>query len=265
MIKTKKSSKKSDDDDDMPDITPVGDVENPRSWAVYGAPGTGKTTLLSSFPKPILLLDIKEKGTDSIRDVKGVDVAEIESIGQFETVYWRLKKGKLKYKTVGIDTTTQLQQLYVEDVSGSDEPMGFGSLTQRQFGEVSGRMKRAIVDYRDLDLETVFLSQQRIFEPREDEVDDGNVATEVGPALMPSIATTLNSNVNFIGQTFKRQKITKKEEGKKVVKIKKIQFCLLVGPNDVRLSKIRKPKNVVPPEFLINPTYADLIEAIEGE
>jgi hypothetical protein len=72
--------------------------------------------------------------------------------------------------------------------------------------------------------------------------------------------------VNFIGQTFKRLKIVKKEVGKgKTVKIKKIQYCLLVGPDDVRLSKIRKPRNVVPPEYLINPTYKDLIEAIEGE
>lgn len=260
-------------DSDLPEILAVEDVDNPRSWAIYGSQGTGKTTLLGSFPKPILLLDFNEKGTDSVVDIADLDVARIKSRAQLEAVFWALKRGTLRskkskkpYKTIGWDTVTQAQQMVIEDVSGSDEPMSFGTLSRQEWGEVSGSMKKYIVDFRDLDMETVFLCQQRIIPPRDDEVDDGNVTTEVGPALQPAVAMSLNSNVNFIGQTFKRLLIKKKEVGKgKTVKVKKIQYCLLVGPDDVRLSKIRKPRNVVPPEFLINPTYKDLIEAIEGE
>lgn len=275
MNKGKKLNKKLSRpqiDDDLPEIEAVEDVDNPRSWAIYGSQGTGKTTLLGSFPKPILLMDFNEKGTDSVIDIKDLDVAKISNRKQLEAIYWALKRGTLRskkskkpYKTIGWDTVTQAQQMVIEDVSGSDEPMSFGTLSRQEWGEVSGSLKKYIVDFRDLDMETVFLCQQRIFEPRDDEVDDGNITTEVGPALQPAVAMSLNSNVNFIGQTFKRLVIKKTGEGKHKVKIKKIQYCLLVGPDDVRLSKIRKPKNVVPPEFLINPTYQDLMEAIEGE
>lgn len=271
--KKKKPNLHKQTDDDLPEIEAVQDVDNPRSWAIYGGPGTGKTTLAGSFPAPILLLDFNEKGTDSVVDVKDLDVAQIKTRAQLEAIYWALKRGTLRskkskkpYKTIVWDTVTQAQQMIIEDVSGSDEPMSFGTLSRQEWGEVSGSLKKYIVDFRDLDMESLFLCQQRIFTPRDDEVDDGNITTEVGPALQPAVATTLNSCVNFIGQTFKRLKITKKEVGKgKTIKIKKIQHCLLVGPDETRSSKIRKPKSVVPPEFLINPTYAGLIEAIEGE
>lgn len=265
-----KHSKKSDD---LPEMEAVEDVENSNSTVIYGLQGTGKTTLFATWPRPSLLLDFNDKGTDSIKDQKGVYVMKVKTIGQLEAVYWALKSGKLKdpktkkhFKTVGFDTVTRMQDMFIEDITGSNEPMSWGTLSRKQFGEVSGGMKKTITDFRDLeDIEVVFLAQQKVFNIEEEENDHGDLPAEIGPQMMPSVASHLNASVNTIGQTYKRLKVTKKKVDKKIERTEKIQFCLFIGPNPVRMTKIRKPKDVVPPSILINPTHADLIEALKGE
>lgn len=61
-----------------------------RSYVFYGRSGTGKTTAASTFPKPMLLLDAKDRGTDSISDVPGIDVLDVQTYDEFETAYWYL-------------------------------------------------------------------------------------------------------------------------------------------------------------------------------
>lgn len=272
MSKEKQSNSRKPTEDDLPEILSVEDVEHSGSFLFYGLPNTGKTTLFSSFPRPALLLDIHDKGTDSIRTEKGISVAQIEEVSEIEAVFWGLKTGKLKdkktgkqFKTVGIDTVTQLEQLLIEDITGFTGAMSWGSLTRRQFGDVTSAMKRIILDFRDLDMETVFLAQQRISQSDDDNGSDEDLTPEIGPAVMPSVARTLNADVGTIGQTFIRKKIIKKEKDGKTIKLEKMQHCLYIGPNPIRVTKIRNPKDQIPPDFLINPTYKDLIEVIEGE
>jgi len=250
----------------LPVIKPVGQIVNPRSAVIYGLPGTGKTTLFSTWPKPLLLLDMNDKGTDSISDVKGVDVAQIESPDDIEAVYWMLKKdNKKKYKSVGIDTTTQAQQLYIEETTGDRDAGRWGSMTRRQFGDVAASLKKMVTDYRDLPMNVVFLAQQRTVNLDEEGDVSDEISPEIGPALMPSIATHLNASVSIICQTFIRKHTTYKGEGKKKIARTRMEYCLYVGPNPVRITKIRKPKSVVLPSFLVNPTYEDLIDIVEGE
>ena len=79
LLKTKKTNELG--------VRPVGEINHVGSYAIYGRSGSGKTTLSSTFPKPLLLLDIRDKGTDSISDVKNVFVKEIEEVEDLEDVY----------------------------------------------------------------------------------------------------------------------------------------------------------------------------------
>ena len=54
-------------------IVPVGSLKKGIKLLAYGRGKTGKTRLFSTFPKPALLIGT-EDGTNSIADVKGVDV-----------------------------------------------------------------------------------------------------------------------------------------------------------------------------------------------
>lgn len=252
------------------DYRPVASISRPRSWAIYGRSGTGKTTFASSFPKPILVLDIGDQGTDSIADVEDVFVKEIGSWEQLVEEYYHLKENPHGFKTVVFDTITQAQQMcmkhVVTDKRKSTERVGdWGTMTRREWGDVVGMMKDQIVDFRDLPLEVVFLAQERA-SVTEDETEnpDNMIIPEVGPAVTKGIATTLNAAVSVIGNTFVRQeRYTKTINGKSVERVRP-QYSLRLGPNSVYTTKIRKPKSIRAPDSIDDPTYKDVIDIIKG-
>jgi len=260
-------------DKGMPGARDVARVGEFRSFAFYGKSGTGKTTLAASFPGPAILLDIRDEGTDSVADVKGLQVREIETFEDFEDAYWWLEKDEgERYKTVIIDTVSQLQQLVVKEVGekkNKKDAGDWGTLTQRDWGDIAARMKEWIINYRDLTkfgYQVVFIAQDRVFNLGDDEdAGDDQIAPEVGPALSPAIAKVLNAAVSVIGNTFIRSRVVAKEVKGKKKKENKIDYCLRIGPNPVYITKVRKPKSIEAPAFIINPTFGDILEVIKGE
>lgn len=248
---------------------PISSIDRPRSWAIYGKSGSGKTTFSGSFPKPILYIDVKDEGTDSISDIEGIDVIEVTDREELEDVYWFLHKDPDKYKTVVIDTLTQLQQVVVEEIASrktlkGKAPGDWGSMTKQDWGEVSSYLKTWITNYRDLPLETVFIAQDRVFNG-EDEDSDSELAPEVGPRLSPSVSKHLCAAVSVIGHAFIRSRmISKKVNGRKK-EINKIDYCLRIGPHPVYTTKIRKPLSVEVPDLISNPTYGEILGIINGE
>src|SRR5690606_35552872 len=93
LAKKKKSSTGFSDIESR--IVGVSETIGNISAVFYGRSGTGKATLSASFPKPILLIDIKEQGNDSIADFSDdeVKVFPVESWDDIEQVYWFLKSG----------------------------------------------------------------------------------------------------------------------------------------------------------------------------
>lgn len=253
--------------------TPVGSVKRYRSFVLYGRSGTGKTTLASSFPGPILYLDVRDEGTDSIADVKDIHVKEIEAFEDFEEVYWWLKSNPNRYKTIVVDTVSQLQQMVVEEVAAKKKKPGkragdWGSMTKQDWGNVAGQLKEWLVNYRDLSklgMNIVFIAQDRTFNLDEDADDEQTLSPEVGPALSPSVVRTLNAAVSVIGNTFIRHRQVKREvNGKKKV-VEKMEYCLRIGPNPVYVTKVRKPKGTQAPDVIVDPTYEDIVEIISGD
>jgi len=249
----------------------VSEIDRPCSWAIYGRSGSGKTTFAATFPKPILILDIRDQGTDSIADVKDIFVRSIDKWDEIEETYYWLKEHPTRFKTVVFDTVTQMQQLCMEHIltdkrKSTDRAGDWGTMTRREWGDVSGTMKTWITDFRDLPLEMVFLAQERVSTTDEDEENPDNMITpEVGPAVIKSVAVTLNAAVSVIANTFIRQRrYTKMINGKRVEK-QEPQYCLRIGPNPIYTTKIRKPKNIIAPAFIENAEYKDVIALKKGE
>lgn len=262
----------------------ASELSGSRSYVFYGQSGTGKTTLAGTFPAPILLCDIKDRGTDSIVGVDDLDVMEIETWEDLERVYWFLKKNPKKYKTVILDTMSQLQNIVVTAVleekgKDAEEAGGWGSMTQKEWGEVAGRMKPMIINLRDLPMDVVFIAQHRVFNlPSEEEMENNTsvLAPEVGPALMPSVGKFLNSAVSIIGNTFIQERV---EERRRMVKnknpklkpkevideVRHIEYCLRVGPNPTYITKVRKGREISLPDVITDPTYEKIMQILRGK
>lgn len=266
------------DKDRAPGAKPIAKVKHHTSTALYGRSGSGKTTLSSTWPTPILYLNIRDNGTDSISDVEDIDVVDIDTSEELkEQILWLHKqanKGKLIYKTVILDTMSQLQGILVEEFGVSKKIKNangkragdFGTLTKQDWGQIAGDLKSVIMDIRALPVESVFICQERVFNIG-DEEDDGldQLEPEVGPKLMPSVKNDLNASVSIIGNTFIRIKtVTKKDDkGRKTKEVKKL-YCLRVGPNSVYTTKIRKPKGITAPDYIVDPDFAKIKDIMKG-
>lgn len=244
-------------------IVPFGDLPTILAVLLYGRSGTGKTTVASSFPKPLLLLDVREKGTDSVANVKGGHVGSITEWDEFESMYWYLKKGGHPYKTVVIDQVSQLQDLAIRKALETNKKEATDPVAKRDFGVASGLMKTWLLDYRDLideDINVVFIAHDRSIGGEEDAQGD-QIEPSIGPRLMPSIASFLNGSVKIIGNTFIRERF----EVKGNRKVRSIDYGIRVGPHAYYTTKMRSPVGIASPAVIVNPTYEKMRAALKGE
>lgn len=245
-------------------IFSVAEVPVELKVLLYGRSGTGKTTFIGTAPKPILVLDVREKGTVSLRKTPEVFMSAITTWAELEEAYWFLASGDHKFKTVAIDTITQLQDLALTEVKG-----GEGGMTSRKaWGDAASLLKTWVVNFRDLPMNVIFTAQDRQTGGDEGDLDDeGTILPEVGPYVMPSVAKVLNAATGIIGQTFIREREKKiKVAGKEKVKTI-VEYCMRVGPHARYITKFRKDPSYggdQVPSFLVSPTFEDMLNLTLG-
>lgn len=240
------------------------DLNDPTIITLYGRPGSGKTTFAASLPKPILLIDVKDKGGDSAKS-KGLKAGEITvlQIDEFDDiydVYDYIKDNPTRFKSVCIDHMTALQDLGLDKVKAEE---GKDQVSQRMYGIVAGYMKELIVLYKDLTDEGItpcFLAQDRM-DSGDGEGED-QLIPEVGPGLMPSIARVLCASSRIIGHTYLQEKV-EKSGNMKVTRT--IEYRLRLGPNPYYITKVTRPKHTPCPSYLVDGSYEDLIAIVKGE
>lgn len=259
------TKKKKISDDILSRVVPVQGLGTVISALFYGRSGTGKTTISGTFPKPLLLIDIAEKGTDSISDIDGIDVFRMTEWNEFEEIFWRLQDGDTGYKTVVIDAIHSLQDLSIDQAKRDAGKAEDAQTSMKDFGKASGLMKQWILNYVDLTtdgMNVIFLAHDRITESETDGED--MITPEVGPRLMPSVASTMTGSVNIVGHSFIKETIERpKKAGEK--KKKTIEYCMRIGPHAFYTTKIRKPKSQVIPDYLVDPDFKQLLEIVKGK
>lgn len=245
-------------------IEPVDKLESYLAGMVYGRSGTGKTTFAATFPKPMLLLDIREKGTDSISNVEGVDRIEVQDWDDIESIYWYVKNGKgKKYKTVAIDQVSQMQELALIEALAIRNKSPGDQISKADFGVAAGLMKTWILNYRDLideEKHVLLISHDRITGTDEDG-DEGQIDPSVGPRLMPSLASFVNGAVKFIGHTYIRESFDLKGGKRK----REVAWAMRLGPHSSYTTKIRSPVGSPVPGSIDNPTFDKLVAIMRGE
>lgn len=245
----------------------------PRSWCFYGRSGSGKTTLAGTFPGKVLFLDVRDRGTDSVSDVEDAYVLPIESWQDFEDAFYFAQDNSKEYRTVVIDTVSQLQQMVVEELvgdkvkrsKGNKMPGDWGTMSKQLWGEVAGKLKQWILNFRDLPVEVVFIAQDRSFDPEEDEDEADALLPEIGPALSPAVKSHLCASVSIVGYTFVAAKTVKKKVFKKTVEKEVIQYGLRLGASPVYITKVRKPKDVSVPDVILDPSYEQIMAIMKGK
>jgi phage nucleotide-binding protein len=141
-------------------------VKPPINMIVYGDGGVGKTSFVTTAPKP-LLLDL-EGGSKyfGLRGIK-LDVATIESWSEIdEVIKYAAANG---YETLAIDPIGELMALlrrYMESLKDSKLTMKDGSPTQAGWGYMKQNMRSFLRKVRDARMHTIVIAH---VDPKDDE------------------------------------------------------------------------------------------------
>lgn len=225
----------------------------------YGDQKTGKTVFACSFPKPLLLIDILEEGTDSVSDVEGVEVYKLRKRDELEEMYWFLEKDE-HFKSVVLDQCTGLYQLCIRDLKEKKGQRADDVFSDRSYGQVGGWMTQWLLNYRELikkGKNVCYLAHQKRIDPHDE--DDERLAPEVTAAMSASVVNFVNGAVSVIGNTFVKESYDKK------TKETEYQYCMRLVSGFYRCG-IRRPVSAGPvPEFLTNPTFTKIQRLVRGE
>ena len=182
-------------------MTPAESIEH-LSLLIYGEPGAGKTFLAGTAQdhpdtSPVIIFDI-EGGVTTLRRRQDIDVIQIRSIKELEVKLNELANDTSgHYKTVVIDSLTELQKLDMHDImqeqyqkkpdtTDKDVP------SQREWGK-SGEHVRKIVRFtRDLPMNSIFTALSMV------DKDEGGVVTYY-PDLPGKLRIHIPGFVSIVG------------------------------------------------------------------
>lgn len=267
-------------------VTPIGfDPNDGVRLLIYGQSGTGKTTVASTFPGPILWLI--SSGGDKPGELRSVDTPEnrkriskfiLQSTNDFKELIGELKaidaQGEKPYTTVVLDHASGFQDLVLKEVLGLSQlpaQKTWGMATQQNWGQVGVQCKELFRLFLSLGSNTVIIAQERVFNGSDEGDSSGVVRPTVGPNLSPSIAGWLTPSCDYIIQAHKRPRIITTQVdgpgGKKMtqtVKGKGVIYAARTGPDETYITKFRIPKGTKLPEYIEDPDYDQIIALIRG-
>lgn len=176
----------------------------------YGDPGAGKTFLMGSaddspITSPLLVFDV-EGGMATLRNKPGIDVIPVRSMEDLVDNYNKLYKsidaetGKMYYKTVGIDSLTELADLNIKDImrkswEANPEKIDKDVPDQRGWGKSRAQIRTIVRAFRDLPCNVIYIaaagSQQEEGQP-----------TKVFPGFAGKLRTEVPGFMDIVGYYF---------------------------------------------------------------
>lgn len=263
---------------------------------VYGRSKTGKTRLVCSFPKPMLLLGT-EDGTKSVATGKrerskshsgnplyaltllgketGIDFLRINSGVHFEEALALLGKGR--YLSTALDHGGGFLNIGVKEYLGLEEvPMtkqAAGVTDYRVWGAINMAVIEKLSKYLDLadrlGTNVCIIAHERNFKEEEAKQSD-IIKPVVGSALTPGVKTWLDGACDYICQTLisPQENVVKVDVGAgELQEVRqptgKYEYRLRIGPHDICTTGFRTIGDELP-DYIVNPSYEKIVAAIEG-
>lgn len=224
------------------------------TMVIHGESGAGKTYLANTAPGPRLFIDA-EGGTKFLQsemvgwNVKdepptvGDDTTVVVTIKNFSDlakVYAWLQSGKHCFRSVILDSLTELQKRCFDNISGNEAP------DQRAWGEVLRKMEGLVRSFRDLTLPNGHEGIDAVI------IVCGSQSKEgvIRPHVQGQLGLTLPYFMDIVGYLG----VTQDEEGQ-------LMRRLLVAPLPGYVAKDRSGQLGV---HVDNPTISGILDTLRG-
>lgn len=148
---------------DVLDIVHPTEAVQWLNFLVYGPAGVGKTFLLGTAQdhpetRPMLIIDV-EGGVTTLRKRDDVDVIPARSIKDIVKIHKELHDRPGYYKTVGMDSLTELQKLDMQDIMrevvNARPDLNPDVPSQREWGISANHIRKIVRAFRDLQCNTI--------------------------------------------------------------------------------------------------------------
>lgn len=224
----------------------------------YGDTGVGKTTLGASAANvpghsPLLLIDV-ERGSHPAKNFPGIEVVRPQAFADLSKIYSALaaqlkSEGGLKYKTIMLDSITEMQRWGTESVMArgveQDADKDPDKPEWSDWNKSHNLFRRMIRAFANLPCNTIFIALEqtdlsRPSRPKAKPMLNGKMADEF--AAVPDIVLYLYKKEDNENQTIHR-------------------CALSAGTNEI----VAKDRSGRLPEVLIDPTYRDIHSHVFSE
>lgn len=239
------------------DAKPISDLPSGKLVVVYGRSGSGKTWFGGSFPKPLLYLKIGDDGGNTIKNVDGIFVHEVETVGELKLALKDCLKDK-KYNSVFVDTFSLLVNEWKnENIISKSKKM-----TQQAWGDLLSDTEECIRMAHKLSLKKwVILSCHEATDTIDGMEDE--LLPDVRASVSKGARTYLEGMANYGIHTIKIQKeVDNPKTGETELKVK---FAAEIGPNPYYWTKLQVDPSIKVPKRIINPTFDKLMQVVENK
>lgn len=235
---------------------PLDELGRSNLWVLYGKSGSGKTHVLSTFPKPMLYLRIGDDGSGTITDVEGITGLEIESVSMLKEVAIELKNN-VEYATIAVDTFS----LVVNEWTDENAVKKNKKVTLQMWGEMKTDQEELIKLFHQLakDRCVVLTCHESIdtINGYEDEL-----TPDIRPSVSKGARTYLEGMSNFGIHTTVIEKERVKADGTIQTQMR---HAAHLASNPYYWVKTQKSADVKLPRLMLNPTYDKIIKLMKGE
>lgn len=238
--------------DEAVDISALGQRE---FWVIYGKSGSGKTKVLSSFPKPMLYIQIGDDGSNTISDIDGIKAIRCRDVPHLKQLLIAAQKDK-KYATIAVDTFSLMVNEWLDENAVQKKKR----VTMQMWGDMKVETEEIIKLgwILALDKKVVFTAHETTdsFDGMEDEI-----LPDVRPSVSKGARTYLESMANYGIHTVITSKDKEQEDGStQTVEV----YAAHLAANPYYWTKTQKPASIKLPKIMINPTYSKIMKRLKG-
>ena len=239
----------------LDNVVPISNLGQRKLVVLWGKSNTGKTEVGSTFPKPMLYIQVGDDGSNTIAHKEGIDAIRADRCSEVSGILKELLKKPEKYASVFIDTFSTLTNVWIDENAVQKNK----KMTQQMWGDLKVETEEVIrLAHKLAEHPWVILSCHEAMDSIEGMEDE--ILPDIRPNTTKGARTYLEAMANYGFHTTRLQKEVIEDGVEKTI----VKYAAHIGPNSYYWTKLQVPKGTKVPNIIINPSFTKIQKIING-
>lgn len=228
----------------------IAELGQRKLVVLWGKSNTGKTEFGSTWPKPMLYVQIGDDGSNTIAKKPGIKGLHADKLDDLKGILKELIKTHARgYKSVFVDTFGMVASVWIDENAVQRNR----KMTQQMWGDLKTETEELVrLAYKLSKDVWVILSCHEAMDTIEGMEDE--ILPDARPNISKGARTYLEGMANYGFHTTRLKKEVTVDGVEKTL----VKYAAHIGPNPYYWTKLQVEKTVKVPSVLINPSFAKL-------